>query len=90
MTPTRSEYLDTLQNLTKVTRDSLHDVEGDLWLPWAAAQQINARQKVDQSIRYVLSAIADASWALAKFLQARAVKVLSSLGSLNPDPCAYI
>jgi len=44
---------ETLLELTRVTRNSLHDVEGSLWVPWAAAQQINARQKVELSIRCV-------------------------------------
>lgn len=48
---TKPNYLHTLRKLTEVTRQSLHDVEGELWLPWAAAQQISARQKVEQSIR---------------------------------------
>lgn len=43
--------------LTKVTRDNLRDVEGSLWALWATAQEINARQKVELSIRYVLSMI---------------------------------
>jgi hypothetical protein len=42
-----------LKELTTVTRNCLHDVEGDLWIPWAAAQQINAEQKVNFSIEYV-------------------------------------
>ncbi|KAH9061744.1 hypothetical protein EDB83DRAFT_2385648 [Lactarius deliciosus] len=33
------------------TRKCLHEVEGDLWVPWAAAQQINAQQKVNFSIK---------------------------------------
>ena len=41
-------------NLTKVTRDNLRDVEGSLWALWATAQQINARQKIEISIRWVL------------------------------------
>ena len=53
--PTRLDYLHTLRKLTEITRQSLHDVEGELWLPWAAAQQISARQKVEQSIRYGLT-----------------------------------
>lgn len=52
---THLDYLHTLRKLTEVTRQSLHDVEGELWLPWAAAQQISARQKVEQSIRYGLT-----------------------------------
>ena len=40
-------------NLTKVTRDNLRDVEGSLWALWATAQQINARQKIEISIRWV-------------------------------------
>ena len=44
-----------LVNLTKVTRDNLRDVEGSLWALWATAQQINARQKVELSIRCVFS-----------------------------------
>ena len=46
-----------LVNLTKVTRVNLQNVEGPLWALWAAAQQINARQKVELSIRCVFSAI---------------------------------
>ena len=49
------DYLHSLRKLTAVTRQSLRDVEGSLWLPWAAAQQISARQKVEQSIRYGLT-----------------------------------
>ena len=40
-------------DLTKVTRNNLRDVEGSLWALWATAQQINARQKVELSIRFV-------------------------------------
>ena len=43
-----------LVELTKVTRDNLRDVEGSLWALWATAQQINALQKVELSIRCVL------------------------------------
>lgn len=39
-----------LKGLTETTRKCLHEVEGDLWVPWAAAQQINAQQKVNFSI----------------------------------------
>ena len=42
-------------DLTKVTRNNLRDVEGSLWALWATAQQINARQKVELSIRFVFS-----------------------------------
>jgi hypothetical protein len=38
--------------LTKVTRENLRDIGGSLW---ATAQQINARQKVELSIRCVFS-----------------------------------
>jgi len=41
---------ETLKDLTNTTREILHDVEGELWVPWAVAQQINARQKVDTCI----------------------------------------
>ena len=44
-----------LVELTKVTRDNLRNVEGSLWALWATAQQINARQKVELSIRCVFS-----------------------------------
>ena len=44
-----------LVNLANVTRDKLRDVEGELWIPWAMAQQVNARQKVVLSIQYVLT-----------------------------------
>ena len=47
-----------LLELTQVTRDHLRArVGGSLWALWAAAQQINARQKVEISIRYVSSTI---------------------------------
>ena len=46
-----------LVELTKVTRGNLRDIEGSLWALWATAQQINARQKVDLSIRCVFSTI---------------------------------
>ncbi|THV00505.1 hypothetical protein K435DRAFT_964033 [Dendrothele bispora CBS 962.96] len=43
--------LDMLQELTRVTRKCLHNVEADLWPSWAAAQQVNARQKIYFSIQ---------------------------------------
>ena len=46
-----------LVELTKVTRENLRNVEGSLWALWATAQQINARQKVELSIRCVFSTI---------------------------------
>ena len=46
-----------LMELTKVMRENLRDVEGSLWALWATAQQVNARQKVELSIRYVFSKI---------------------------------
>ena len=46
-----------LMELTKVMRENLRDVEGSLWALWATAQQVNARQKVQLSIRYVFSKI---------------------------------
>ncbi|THU90893.1 hypothetical protein K435DRAFT_246795 [Dendrothele bispora CBS 962.96] len=39
-----------LRKLTNTTRSCLHDVEGELLVSWATAQQINAQQKVDYSI----------------------------------------
>ena len=44
-------------NLTKVTRENLQNVAGSLWALWATTQQINARQKVEISIRWVFSTI---------------------------------
>ena len=46
-------------NLTKVTRNNLRDIEGSLWALWATAQQINARQKIELSIRCAFSTIKD-------------------------------
>jgi hypothetical protein len=46
-----------LLELTQVTRDHLRDVAGSLWALWATAQQINACQKVELSIRCVSSTI---------------------------------
>jgi len=37
--------------LTKVTRERLQDVEHELQVLWVAAQRVNARQKVEVSIR---------------------------------------
>ena len=42
-----------LVQLTQVTQDNLQDVKGSLRALWATAQQINARQKVELSIRCV-------------------------------------
>jgi hypothetical protein len=42
---------DTLINLATFTRDRLKDVERELEVLWVAAQQVNARQKVEVSIR---------------------------------------
>ncbi|KAG6821758.1 hypothetical protein H0H92_001004, partial [Tricholoma furcatifolium] len=41
---------ESLTNLTNVTRKRLQDVEEKLKVLWVAAQQVNARQKVDVSI----------------------------------------
>jgi len=38
-------------DLTKVTRERLQDVEVELQVLWVAAQRVNARQKVEVSIR---------------------------------------
>jgi hypothetical protein len=43
---------DLLINLTKVTRKRLQGIEKELQVLWVAAQQVNAHQKVDVSIRY--------------------------------------
>ncbi|KAI9428861.1 hypothetical protein H4582DRAFT_2090844 [Lactarius indigo] len=48
--PQYPRCVDMLKALTETTRKCLHAVEGDLWVPWAAAQQINAQQKVNFSI----------------------------------------
>ena len=42
-----------LSRLSRVARGELQDVEGSLWAFRATAQQINARQKVELSIRWV-------------------------------------
>jgi hypothetical protein len=39
-----------LKDLTDITRQSLREVESNLWIPWAVAQQINATQKLKASI----------------------------------------
>jgi hypothetical protein len=57
LTMSRSGRFDMLKELTTVTRKCLHDVEGDLWTPWAAAQQINAEQKVNFSIECVSKSV---------------------------------
>jgi len=42
---------ETFINLTKVTRERLQDVEPKLQVLWVAAQRVDARQKVEVSIR---------------------------------------
>ena len=42
-----------LAELADVTRKLLHEVEDQLWVPWAMTQQASARQKVELSIEYV-------------------------------------
>ncbi len=42
---------ETLIDLTNETRSRLHDIEDKLRVLWVAAQQVNARQKVEVSIR---------------------------------------
>jgi len=42
---------ETLINLAHITRNRLKDVERELEVLWVAAQQVNARQKVEVSIR---------------------------------------
>jgi hypothetical protein len=42
---------ETLIDLTKETRGRLHEVEDKLQVLWVTAQQVNARQKVEVSIR---------------------------------------
>ena len=46
-----TDITETLVDLTKFTRDQLKDVELELEVLWVAAQQVNARQKVEVSIR---------------------------------------
>ncbi|KAF8350974.1 hypothetical protein F5887DRAFT_935338 [Amanita rubescens] len=40
----------TLIDLTKETRSTLHEIGDKLWVLWVAAQQVNVRQKVEVSI----------------------------------------
>jgi hypothetical protein len=42
---------ETLIDLTNETRSRLHEVEDKLRVLWVAAQQVNAQQKVEVSIR---------------------------------------
>ena len=46
-----------LVELSQVTRDNLQDVAGPLRALWASAQQVDAHQKVELSIRCIFSAI---------------------------------
>ena len=46
-----------LVELMQVTQDNLLDVKGSFRALWATAQRINARQKVELSIRCVFSTI---------------------------------
>jgi hypothetical protein len=48
LTPPISE---TLIDLTNETRSRLHEIGDKLRVLWVAAQQVNARQKVEVSIR---------------------------------------
>ena len=45
--------IEMLLELADVTRNLLHEVEGELWVPWTMAQQASAHQKVELSIEYV-------------------------------------
>jgi len=45
--------VEMLLELADVTRNLLREVEGELWVPWAMAQQASAHQKVELSIEYV-------------------------------------
>jgi hypothetical protein len=45
-----AERLNSLRELVDITRQCLHCLEGDLWVLWAAAQQVSAHQKVQRSI----------------------------------------
>ena len=45
--------IEMLLELADVTRNLLHEVEDELWVPWAMAQQASAHQKVELSIEYV-------------------------------------
>jgi hypothetical protein len=76
------DHLQTRLELVAVTRTSLRDVEGKLWLPWAAAQQISSRQKVDQSIRCVSTQHRQA-FSTDNFSLGRAAKVRSSVDGLE-------
>jgi hypothetical protein len=57
ISPPRSPSIDTthitetLIDLTNETRSRLHEVENKLRVLWVAAQQVNAQQKVEVSIR---------------------------------------
>ena len=46
-----TDITEMLVDLTKFTHDQLKDVELELEVLWVAAQQVNARQKVEVSIR---------------------------------------
>lgn len=77
-----------LVELANVTRQTLRGVEGELWIPWAAAQQVNARQKVELSVLY---AIHSSSFTTTQILSlAKAQRVLVPLHIFercadNPD-----
>jgi len=59
---------ETLIDLTEFTRDTLKDVELKLQVLWVTAQQVNARQKVEVSIRYCLSTSSIPEYALISAL----------------------
>ncbi|KAF8812865.1 hypothetical protein BYT27DRAFT_7085928 [Phlegmacium glaucopus] len=45
----------TLEELVNITRNCLHEVEGDLWILWATTQQISAQQKIERSISQTIA-----------------------------------
>lgn len=47
--------IEMLVELADVTHNLLHEVEGELWVPWAMAQHASAHQKVELSIEYFSS-----------------------------------
>jgi hypothetical protein len=57
MTISHLERFDMLRTLTSVTRQCLDDIEGVMRVTWAAAQQINAMQKVLFSIECVSKSV---------------------------------
>ena len=83
-----AERLKSLRELVDITRQCLRGLEGDLWVLWAAAQQVSAHQKVQRSIRYAPCRVWPniVCWPVISLVKAPRARILS--GFLEILTCA--